>query len=188
MKQSEIIKRLSDKELKRSLILSQSLFLALSLIGSILLFESITDWFFFFQIDLKEIIVYGLFPGILIVLIDLSLMYALPKKYYDDGGINERIFTSLNYSEIFFICILIAVSEELLFRGVLQTTFGYIPASVIFALVHVRYLSKPVLLISVMLISFFIGYLFEVTGNLYVTIFAHFTVDFILGLVIRYQK
>src|SRR5699024_11474282 len=59
---------------------------------------------------------------------------------------------------------------ELLFRGVLQTTFGYIPASVIFALVHVRYLSKPVLLISVLLISFFIGYLFEVTGNLYVTI------------------
>src|SRR5699024_5779846 len=111
MKQSEIIKLLSDKDLKRSLILSQSLFLALSLIGSILLFENITDWFSFFQIELKEIIVYGLLPGILIVLIDLILMYVLPKKYYDDGGINVRIFTSLIYSDIFFICYLFVIYD-----------------------------------------------------------------------------
>lgn len=188
MKQSEIIKLLSDKELKSSLILSQLLFLVLSLIGSILLFDNVTDWFHYFHLDAKEIIYYGIFSGVLIVLIDLILMYTLPKRYYDDGGINERIFKSLTVSEIFFICIIIAFSEELLFRGVIQTTFGYITASIIFTLVHVRYLTKPVLFISILLVSFFIGYLFEVTGNLYVTIFAHFTVNFLLGIFIRYQK
>lgn len=188
MKQSEMIKQLSDEELIRSLTLSQSFFLVLSFIGSVIFFDSMTDWISLFQLNLNEIIYYGMIPGILIVIIDLILMLFLPKRYYDDGGINERIFKSLNFKEIFFICIFIAVSEELLFRGVIQTTFGYIPASIIFALVHVRYLSKPVLLVSVLLISFFIGYLFEMTGNLIVTILAHFTVDFVLGIIIRYKK
>src|SRR5690625_4288223 len=188
MKQSEMIKQLSDEELIRSLTLSQSFFLVLSFIGSVIFFDSMTDWISLFQLNLNEIIYYGMIPSILIVIIDLILMLFLPKIYYDDGGINERIFKSLNFKEIFFICIFIAVSEELLFRGVIQTTFGYIPASIIFALVHVRYLSKPVLLVSVLLISFFIGYLFEVTGNLNVTIFYHFTVDFVLCIILRFKN
>lgn len=188
MKQSELIKQISDEELKKSLILSQMLFLIIAFVASIFTFDNLGNWLDYFSLDFKEIIYYGVFPGIFFVIIDLILIYILPKHLYDDGGINERIFKSLTYKEIFFVCIIIAVSEELLFRGVLQTTFGYIIASIIFALVHVRYLGKLVLLISVLLLSFFIGYLFDVTENLYVTIFAHFTVDFLLGVIIRFQK
>lgn len=188
MKQSEAIKHLSDQELKKSLILSQLLFVFLAIIASIILFDDIANWLQWFHLDIKEIIYFGVCSGLLIVFIDLILMYTLPKRYYDDGGINERIFKALNFKEIFFICILIAFSEELLFRGIIQTTFGYIPASIVFALVHIRYLTKPVLFISVLLISFYIGYIFEVTSNLYVTMVAHFTVDFLLGIIIRYQK
>lgn len=188
MKQSELIKSLSDEELKKSLLMSQGLILVISFIASMLLFNNLKVWLNYFSLDYKEIIYFGLFSGLLIVMIDLLLILFLPKSTYDDGGINERIFQSLTVKEIFFVCIIIAVSEELLFRGVLQTTFGYVTASVIFALVHVRYLKKPVLLVSVLLVSFFIGYLFEVTGNLYVTILAHFTVDFLLGIFIRFKK
>ncbi|WP_404453206.1 type II CAAX prenyl endopeptidase Rce1 family protein [Oceanobacillus kapialis] len=49
-------------------------------------------------------------------------------------------------------------------------------------------MKKPVLFISVLLVSFYIGYLFEQTGNLIVTITAHFIVDFLLGLTIRFYK
>lgn len=83
---------------------------------------------------------------------------------------------------------LVAIAEELLFRGVIQTTFGYLISSTLFALIHFRYLKKPVLLISVLFVSFYIGYIFILTENLLVTITAHFVVDFTLGLVIRFQK
>lgn len=188
MKQSELIKQITDKDLKKSLYMSQFLLLGLALVLSIFLFDNMTNWTIQFRLDAKDIFYIGVLSGLIIVCIDLLLMLIFPKRFYDDGGINERIFASLNLKEIFIICIVIAVSEELLFRGVLQTSFGYIPASIIFALVHVRYLLKPVLLVSVLMISFFIGYLFILTGNLYVTIATHFTVDFLLGVIIHFKK
>lgn len=188
MKQSELIQKISDEDLKKSLILSQLLFLMLSLILSLFLFENIFDWFDYFHLHPREIIYYGVIPGVFIVTIDIILIKYLPQRYYDDGGMNQKLFQNRSIGDIFQLTLLIAISEELLFRGVLQTTFGYVIASIVFALVHFRYLKKPVLLISVLLISFYIGYLFEITGNLFVTITAHFIVDFLLGLMIRFRK
>lgn len=188
MKQSELIKQLSDKELKKQVILSQLIFIVVSIILSLFLFDRMVDWFLYFNWNPKEIFYYGLLPGLIIVSIDLIFMYVFPKRYYDDGGINEKIFKNRSIGDIFTITLIIAVSEELLFRGVVQTTFGYVFASVIFAFVHFRYFKKPILLISVLFISFYIGYMYELTGNLYVTISSHFIVDFLLGLLIRFQK
>ncbi|HLR66349.1 CPBP family intramembrane glutamic endopeptidase [Virgibacillus alimentarius] len=188
MKQTELIKQLTDDELKKQLILSQLFLIVLSLILSFFLFSTLVDWVQYFRWLPKEILQFGVFPGIAIVFIDLILMYIFPKRYYDDGGINERIFKNLSIKEIFLITLLIAISEELLFRGVIQTTFGYLFASILFALVHLRYLKKPVLLISVLVISFLIGYIFMLTENLFVTITTHFIVDFLLGIIIRMQK
>lgn len=188
MKQSEIVKQLTDKELKQQVIVSQLLLLGLGLLLSFLLFEKMTDWFDYFSFDITDIVFYGVLTGLTIVLIDLVLMYMLPEKYYDDGGINDRIFRNRSITGILGISLLVAVTEELLFRGVIQTVFGYITASTLFALVHVRYLTKPVLLVSVLFVSFYIGYMFVLTENLLVTIAAHFTVDFVLGVFIRFQK
>lgn len=187
-KQTELIKQLSNEELKRQLIFSQSILIVLGVLLSLFLFESMTEWFSYFTLDLSEIAYYGVLSGVIIVSIDLLLMFIFPKKYYDDGGLNERIFQDRSISEIFGLTLFIAISEELLFRGVIQTTFGYVVASVVFALIHIRYLKKPVLLISVLLISFYIGYLFLLTENLFVTITSHFVVDFTLGVVIRFQR
>jgi membrane protease YdiL (CAAX protease family) len=188
MRQDELLQEISDETLKKALILSQFTLLLLSIILSIFLFDHFLDWYTYFHLNIKEIIYYGMIPGLIIVVIDLILLYSLPKQHLDDGGLNQRIFQNRSITEIFFLTIMIAVCEEVLFRGVLQTTFGYIIASVVFALVHLRYLKKPVLLASTLLISFYIGYLFEITGNLMVTITAHFIIDFLLGLMIRFQK
>ncbi|WP_051359357.1 CPBP family intramembrane glutamic endopeptidase [Paucisalibacillus globulus] len=187
MKQSEIIKQLTDEELRKSVIYTQVLFLLISFIVSLLLFDSLMKWTNLFQFDIKEIVYLGILPGIVIVALDLIMISLLPKKYYDDGGINQRIFSNISLPKIFALTLLIAFSEELLFRGIIQTTFGYVTASLIFALFHIRYLKKPVLLISVLFISFLIGYIYEFTGNLLVSITAHFIVDFLLGLVIRFK-
>lgn len=186
-KQSEIIKQLTDKELTKQLYFSQVLFLVVSLLLSLFFFDTLKEWLAYFHFDLFEIAYYGLLPGLVIVLIDIILVYIFPQKYYDDGGINNRIFKNRSVSGIFLIALLVAFTEEMLFRGVIQTTFGYFIASFLFAFVHIRYLKKPVLLISVLFVSFYIGYLFILTENLVVTITAHFSVDFILGVVIRFK-
>lgn len=188
MKQKDLIKQMTDEELQTSLLLSQFMLFSVAIILSFILFDRFTDWINLFSWNVKEVIYYGVLPGLLIVIIDVIIMYVLPKKHYDDGGINERIFKNRSIPSIFCIAFVVAVSEELLFRGVIQTIFGYVFASSIFALIHVRYLRKPVLLISIIFISFYIGYLYEKTGNLYVTITTHFVVDFLLGIIIRHQK
>ena len=184
MKQNEMIKLLSDKELKLQLFISQLLLIILSVILGLFFFDSFSDWKTYFIWNPSDIITYGFLVGIIIVFIDIILMKFVPSKYYDDGGINKRIFRNTSIPYIFVITLFIAVAEELLFRGVLQTTFGYIIASLIFALVHFRYLNKLFLFSSILLISFLLGFIFEITNNLSVTIVTHFTVDFLLGVII----
>src|SRR5690625_1128305 len=161
MNQSEMIKKMTDKQITKSIIYSQILFLIISICLSFILFNQFSDWFNYFEWNTWEIFYYGVIPGILIVLIDIILMTIFSAEHFDDGGINKRVFKNRSISSIFLLTILIAVSEELLFRGVIQTTFGFVFASILFALVHYRYLKKPVLIISVIFISFYLGYLFE---------------------------
>ncbi|WP_308421524.1 CPBP family intramembrane glutamic endopeptidase [Compostibacillus humi] len=187
LKQSEIAKQLSDKELRTQVWLSQCLLFAISIILSFFFFDSITAWMDLFKWNIKEILYYGLMPGIAIVLIDIVLMKYVSREKIDDGGINEKIFKNVSIPYIFFLAIFIALAEEMLFRGVIQSVFGFAAASILFAIVHFRYLTKPVLFASVIIVSFIIGYLFVLTNNLLVTITAHFVVDFLLGLYIHFQ-
>lgn len=187
MKQSELIKQLTDKELRKSVVYSQFLFLLIGFILSLFLFDHVNNWASMIQFNPEELVYYGIIPGIIIVVIDMILIRFLPYKYLDDDGINRRIFSDISIPYIICLTLLIAVSEEVLFRGVIQTTFGFLVASLFFTVVHIRYLRKPVLLISTLFISFSIGYIFEITGNLLVTVTIHFLVDFLLGLLIRYN-
>lgn len=185
-KQAELIQELTDQELVWNVVALQLIFLFLAAIASFFLF-SWNELFGLFDFQWMEIFLYGLIPGTVVVIIDLLLIRFVPKKHWDDGGVNEKIFRSLNAGQIFLLATVIGVSEEFLFRGVIHTELGYIVASSIFALVHVRYLRKPVLLVSVILLSFLIGYMYEITGNLLVPIVAHIWIDFLLGIYYRYR-
>ncbi|MGE8077919.1 CPBP family intramembrane glutamic endopeptidase [Peribacillus loiseleuriae] len=186
-KQAELIARLSNHELHKQLFLTQILLLVISAILGFILFDHYSSFTKIFRME-WQIIYIGVSAGLIVVLLDLVMMKLLPEAYHNDGGINERIFTSLSYPMIAVVALLVAISEELLFRGVLQTHIGLIWTSVLFALVHYRYLFHPFLFINIILLSFFIGFIFEMTGNLYVTISMHFTIDFILGLIIKMTK
>ncbi|GEN31836.1 hypothetical protein HNQ35_000592 [Cerasibacillus quisquiliarum] len=187
MKQSEMIKQLSDQELKKSLLLTQLSLLILAISISIVVFDRLSDWLLQIRWNSEEIFYYGVIPGIIIILFNILLYLVVPKKYLNDGGINKRLFTSMSPIEILYFTLLIAIAEEALFRGVLQYTVGYIIASLIFAFVHIRYLKKPVLFLSVVLVSFYLGYIYKLTGNLLTVMTAHFLVDFLLGLFIHYK-
>ncbi len=52
------------------------------------------------------------------------LIRYVPEQWYDDGGINEKLFRSRSVPHIFIMTAIIAFCEELLFRGVIQTHVG----------------------------------------------------------------
>ncbi|GLO66468.1 MULTISPECIES: CPBP family intramembrane glutamic endopeptidase [Oceanobacillus] len=188
MKQDEIIKQLSDKELRYQLVFSQILFLVISIVLSLILFPSWKVWLDYFDANVNEILLIGFGSAFIVIVFDIILMSVFPNESFDDGGINKRIFKKQPILFIIGFTLLVAICEELLFRGTIQTTFGYVFASLLFALVHIRYLKKTVLFLSIVLVSFFIGWIFERTENLLITITAHFIIDLVLGLIIRFKK
>ncbi|WP_240339624.1 CPBP family intramembrane glutamic endopeptidase [Halobacillus ihumii] len=187
--QAQLIKQMSNREITKHLVYTQLILFFLAFILSWILFESFfSDWITLFHLSVHEWLYYGVLPALCVLLVDFVLMAYLPQRFYDDGGINEKVFKSQPVTKIIWLTLLIACSEELLFRGVIQTEFGYLIASFIFAIIHFRYLTKVVLFFSVVCVSFLIGYMYELTHSLPVTITTHFMIDFILALAIRIRK
>ena len=184
-KQAELINQLTDKQLLYNLFLTQIIILTISLFLGMILFEDISAFLNLFNFNDFNILLVGVPAGLLVVIFDVVMMKVTPASYQDDGGVNERIFSSLPYYMVFIVALVVAISEELLFRGVIQTHLGLLWTSIIFAAVHYRYLFNWFLFLSVLALSFFIGFLFEWTQNILVTITAHFIIDFILGILIR---
>jgi uncharacterized protein len=184
----ELIKGLSDKELSFHLFLTQVLLLAISFILGIFLFDGFTEFLELLEWADPLIWQVGATAGVVIVITDLTLMKFLPPSLYDDGGLNERIFRNKNVVQITVITALVAVSEEVLFRGIIQTHTGLIVSSIIFALVHYRYLFNWFLFLNIIFLSFVIGFIYMKTGNLAVTITMHFIIDFLLGLSISVRN
>jgi membrane protease YdiL (CAAX protease family) len=187
-KYQELINDLSERELLLHLYITQTILLSLSLIIGWFIYKDI--WFIeaFFNWNDTSILSMGLLVGILVVILDLLFMKILPKSFYDDGGLNERIFKNRSIFHIAFIALIVAFSEEVLFRGIIQTHLGLIAASVIFAIIHYRYLFNWYLFANIIILSFVIGYIYHLTDNLAVTFVMHFIVDFLLGSFIMVKN
>jgi uncharacterized protein len=185
-KYNELIKGLTDRELLFHLYMTQIILLIITVAAGIILYDQFS---FMRAIDFSDIriLLIGVPAGVAVVIVDILLMKWLPSSYYDDGGLNERIFRNRSILHIAWIAAFVAISEELLFRGVIQTKVGLIFASLIFAVIHYRYLFNWFLFINIVLLSFFIGFMYEWSNNLALTMVMHFTIDFLLGLYIKYK-
>ncbi|MCM2531788.1 CPBP family intramembrane metalloprotease [Neobacillus pocheonensis] len=183
----ELINGLTDKELLFHLYLTQLILLTISFILGIFLFDHFS---FLERLDWTDIhiISIGIPMGVAVVMMDMGLMKWLPSSFYDDGGLNERLFRNKNILHIMLIAAVVAFSEELLFRGIIQTKVGLVLASIIFAIIHYRYLFNWFLFLNIVFLSFFIGLIYQWTNNLAVTIIMHFVIDFLLGIYIKYAR
>lgn len=188
MKRTDLVKQLSTKELTKAVFSSQLLFFFISIMLYAILIRDWKTLKSLFHLNVEQIFYFGVLFGLTLVVIEIILYNIIPKKHLDDGGINEKLFKNQSIIAIFFIALTVAIVEEFLFRGVIQTAFGFIFASSLFVIVHTRYLRKPILLLLIIITSFLIGYLFLLTNNLLVTITFHFVVDFSLGLFIKYKR
>ncbi|MFD2655349.1 CPBP family intramembrane glutamic endopeptidase [Gracilibacillus thailandensis] len=183
--QAELIRLLSSKQLKQQIWLSQLFLGLIAVVLASILFNDWQDIVALFSWNFSDWIIFGVFSALMIISLDLLLMKIFPKNWWDDGGINQKIFQEGSYIGIILLCFFIASVEEFLFRGVIQTNFGILIASILFAVVHIRYLSKVVLFIAIIGLSFWIGLAYYWTSNLSVVITLHFLVDVILALLIR---
>ena len=181
----QLIKELSDKQLIKHLYLTQFLLLIIACILHTFIFKSSTLKELFI-VDIGDFFL-GLAAGMAVVLVDIIMLNLLPAEYNDDGGLNDRIFSARNPLHIAFIAFVVAFVEEILFRGIIQTNLGLLLSSIIFAVIHYRYLFNRFLFANIIILSLMIGVLFQWTGNILVTIIMHFIIDFLLGIIIRYQ-
>ncbi|MET3696149.1 membrane protease YdiL (CAAX protease family) [Bacillus oleivorans] len=187
-KQSEIIKSLTDRQLLINLYATQLIILVITIILSFVFFGDLSTLFLLIKWNDGAAYLIGFIAGLLVVGLDVLMARLLPPQFFDDGGINERIFLKRHPLHILFLAVIIGVSEELLFRGILQNTLGWFWASLIFALIHFRYLSHWYLSLNITLLSLFIGYVYILSENLIAPIILHITVDFLLGLFLKIQK
>ncbi|EUJ24498.1 abortive infection protein [Listeria grandensis FSL F6-0971] len=103
---------------------------------------------------------------------------------------NLLIFKDRRPLDILGLCILIGITEEFIFRGIIQFYFGFWASVILFVLVHFRYLNKVYLLFNVTITSIIIAGLFQFSNqNLMAVIIFHILFNFIgaLDMKMRYQ-
>lgn len=125
----------------------------------------------------------GVIAGV--VLLSIVMDKYLPKRWQDDGSVNMRIFGSMSPVTTLLVCIAVGFGEEWLFRGVIHSFAGNFWTSLLFTLVHVRYVTKPLMVISVFGTSWLLGMLFTYSGSLWSPIVAHIGIDLLLAFYLQ---
>ncbi|SFS59538.1 type II CAAX endopeptidase family protein [Paenibacillus sp. 453mf] len=178
--------QLTDRLLLINLYLTQGLTLIIGLV-----------WIFFQQRNPLDIlalpdgwrfVIYCLGLAAVMLVIDFLLSSFMPEDSMDDGGINNMLFQNRPIWHIVCIAAIVSVCEELLFRGAIQHAFGPYWTSIIFALIHFRYLNHWLPTGWVFLSSYGLGYIYEQSGTLWAPILCHFLIDLISGLAIRFRR
>ncbi|MGG1229325.1 CPBP family intramembrane glutamic endopeptidase [Bacillus halotolerans] len=182
-----MIQHLSDHDILKQLYMTQLLIIMVSAAAVLFFFQDASDFFRLWHIRDIRIIWYGVSLAVIVILADMAIMKWCPPHLYDDGGINKKLFSKRPIPHIIFLTLLISFAEEMLFRGVLQTHIGLWAASLVFAVLHFRYLTKWLLFIMVTAISFLLGLIYEWTGNLFVPVTAHFIIDAVFACQIRFE-
>ena len=129
------------------------------------------------------------FLGTAVALIGIFVQFVAWKVFpigaFDDGGVN-RLLLELPAQVLLPMFIIGAFSEEVVVRGVVQpgigaylgSLYGILITSILFTLMHLRYLKKPVLMCGVFMISLILCSLYGFTGTLWATVYAHFLYNF----------
>ncbi|NMO96943.1 CPBP family intramembrane glutamic endopeptidase [Paenibacillus lemnae] len=178
--------QLTDRLLLINLYLTQGLTLLIALIWIFLQERNPLD--LLSPAENYHFVFWGLGLALTMLVLDLVISRVVPENSMDDGGINEMLFSNRPVWHIFVIALVVSVCEELLFRGAIQFAFGPYWTSILFALIHIRYLRHWVPTGWVFLSSYGLGYIYILSGSLWAPILCHFIIDLISGLVIRFRK
>ena len=96
----------------------------------------------------------------------------------------QIVFSQARILDLVAISLIAGIAEELLFRGVIQTELGILPASILFGLAH---MITPAYAVIATLMGIYIGILFQAFDSLLVPIQLHFIYDLFALLYLRYR-
>jgi len=180
------INEISDRALLINLYITQLLTVLLGII--ILFFQKnyIIDQMQFSE--LGKIILWGVGYAGIFLGANMILSRYVPEEVSDDGGINEKLFGKRPLWHILAISTIVAICEEILFRGAIQHAFGPYWTSILFAAIHIRYLQHWIMTALVFGVSYGLGWIYIQTGSLWTPIIAHLVIDFVMGCIIRFRK
>ncbi|QGQ96915.1 CPBP family intramembrane metalloprotease [Paenibacillus psychroresistens] len=180
------INEISDRMLLMNLYITQALTV---FIGVIILFFQRNNIF----MDLKDfnvikILAWGIGYAGLFLAINMILSRFVPEDVSDDGGVNDKLFGNRPLWHIFVISTVVAICEEILFRGAIQHAIGAYWTSILFAAIHIRYLKHWIMTALVFGVSYGLGWIYIQTGSLWTPIVAHLVIDLVMGCIIRFRK
>jgi len=178
---------ISDRLLLVNLYLTQLLVL---IIGSVILLFQRADLKSIFSLSIGgwHIVLWGAGFAALVIAGDMLISRFVPEHMTDDGGMNRRMFGPRPLWHLALICLVVSVCEEVLFRAGIGGIIGPYWTSILFALIHVRYLQHWIMTGMVFCISYGLGWMYEYTGTLWAPIVAHFLIDFVMGCIIKYNE
>jgi len=179
------IQEISERSLIINLYFTQALVLLLAILLLWLLSIPLEQLFNAQHSAGATIVTYGVLFAAIVLFSDFILARWIPKHVTDDGGVNEKIFANRSLWHLGVICLVVSICEELLFRGAIQNSIGVYWTSILFTVIHVRYLRHWLMTLLVFAISYGLGWIYLQTGTLITPIIAHFIIDFVLGYHLR---
>lgn len=129
---------MTDRLLLLNLYITQGLTLIIGLIW--ILFQKRNPFQLLIIPEKVHFVAWGLGLAAAMLIVDYLLTHIVPEESMDDGGINDLLFRNRPVWHIIVIAAIVSVCEELLFRGAIQYSIGPYWTSIVFALIHVRYL------------------------------------------------
>lgn len=141
--------------------------------------------------DVAREVVIGLLATVPLLLLFIIMMSAYGNRISVLGNLKQimlqdvrRVFIQARFADLLAIAVAAGVAEEVLFRGVIQTQFGLLPASILFGLVHFVTLAYAVV---ATLMGVYIGLVFSFFDSLFAVILLHALYDLFALTYIRYQ-
>ncbi|NGM81514.1 CPBP family intramembrane metalloprotease [Paenibacillus sp. 7124] len=178
--------QLTDRLLLVNLYFTQAITLIIGLVW--ILFQKRNPFHILNFPEGARFVAWGLGLAVIMLIVDFVLTYIVPEETMDDGGINELLFRGRPIWHIALIAAIVSVCEELLFRGAVQYAFGPYWTSILFAIIHVRYLRHWIPTGWVFASSYGLGLIYIYSGTIWAPILCHFIIDLFSGLVIRYRR
>ncbi|NLP44985.1 MAG: CPBP family intramembrane metalloprotease [Peptococcaceae bacterium] len=120
----------------------------------------------------------------LLLLIQLIFLKFVSKERLFDP-VNMYLLQNFSLKELLIIFFTGAISEELLFRATIQPKVGIAIGSLIFTIVHFRYLNKIFILIEVFIIGVILGISYHLTSSIWVPVFCHFFVNLLTAFLYK---
>jgi uncharacterized protein len=177
---------LNDRLLLINVYLTQAITLLIALV--IIFFQNHTFLEVIALPQTHSVWLWGAGLAAVVLAVDVLISRFVPEEVTDDGGLNRMLFRNRPLWHIMVLSFIIAVCEELLFRGAIQHAWGPYWTSIVFAAIHVRYLKHWILTGIVFASSYGLGWIYIQSGSLWAPILAHFIIDAVMGCVIRYRK